>query len=53
MADSEIQQAIAARDKQVTSLLSNPSGALKAALADPPYTATESETRVRASFGHL
>lgn len=45
MADAALQQAISARDKQVTSLLSNPSAAVKAALVDPPYTATEGETR--------
>ena len=50
MADVELQRSIAARDKQVTGLLSNPSGALKAALADPPYAATENETRVRPLF---
>jgi hypothetical protein len=47
MADAALQQAIAARDKQVSGLLANPSGAVKAALADPPYAATEGETRVR------
>ncbi len=49
MADAELQAAIAARDKQVAALLSNPSGAVKAALADPPYTAADGETRVRAN----
>ena len=48
MADAALQQAIAARDKQVSGLLANPSGAVKASLADPPYAATEGETRVRA-----
>jgi hypothetical protein len=47
MGDAVLQQAIAARDKQVSSLLSDPANAVKAALADPPYTATESDTRVR------
>ena len=45
MSDAELQQAIAAREKQVSSLLSNPSGAVKAALAEPPYAATNMETK--------
>jgi hypothetical protein len=47
MGDAELQAAIAARDKQVAALLSNPSAAVKAALADPPYTATSIDTKVR------
>jgi len=46
MADAQLLQAIGSRDKQVSSLLANPSAAVKAALVDPPYTATEAETRV-------
>mmetsp|Transcript_6146 Transcript_6146/g.12123 ORF Transcript_6146/g.12123 Transcript_6146/m.12123 type:complete len:124 (-) Transcript_6146:695-1066(-) len=46
MADEgTLREAIASRDKQVTSLLSTPPAAVKAALTDPPYTSESDETR--------
>mmetsp|Transcript_36368 Transcript_36368/g.72997 ORF Transcript_36368/g.72997 Transcript_36368/m.72997 type:complete len:124 (+) Transcript_36368:108-479(+) len=46
MADEgALKNAIAAREKTVASLLSNPPAALKAALEDPPYSSTSDDTR--------
>mmetsp|Transcript_20803 Transcript_20803/g.57290 ORF Transcript_20803/g.57290 Transcript_20803/m.57290 type:complete len:122 (+) Transcript_20803:3-368(+) len=47
--DSELIEQIAAREKVVATLLSKPSAAVKAALADPPYGATSDSTRKRSA----